>query len=231
VIVLVIIVVVLRRKNANQAPSMDTGAQPVIPVTPANPDQYNSAPVPPTPGSGDPFLTPMGQHQNLGASYFNGMPQPGSPAPLSGSASGTGSGMYASQYSGLPEPQQNDMSGGGMTAMPMPRYDSTHPHPLAMSIVHSQQPEPDNGGARPWSGYASGLPSPGANPGVSTYGGYAESNNTHPSGWTNPTVNSNMGYANQVPAGEPGPGRPPSTVYQATSHVGYEEPSVVRSPP
>ncbi|KAG9082011.1 hypothetical protein FRC06_005284 [Ceratobasidium sp. 370] len=116
IVVLVLVIIFWRRhQRAGETPA--TGAQPSYPPVPPNTNQHNpSGLVPPTPNSGDPFLTPMGQHQNLGVSYFNGGLVPGS---------NSGAGPYnISHYSGLPEPQHNEMSG---SAMPMPPYDLTHP--------------------------------------------------------------------------------------------------------
>ncbi|KAG9121735.1 hypothetical protein FRC07_002188, partial [Ceratobasidium sp. 392] len=228
IVLLVIIIIVLRRRSKSETPS--TGAQSAYPPVPPKPSQYNEAGMaPPTPGSGNPFLTPMAQNQNLGASYFGGVAAPGSPVTTTPSGSNSGTGPYnAPHYSGLPEPQQNAIGGFG-TAMPTPRYDSSHPHPLPMTIVHSQQPQNSSGGSvsRPWSGY---VPPPTANSAP-----YAESNNSQPSAWAVPTNNSTspppqMGYANPPYADQSGsrPGRPASTVYQPSSHVAYSPPG---SPP
>ncbi|KAG9099854.1 hypothetical protein FRC06_004771, partial [Ceratobasidium sp. 370] len=224
IVVLVLVIIFWRRhQRAGETPA--AGPQPNYPPVPPNTNQHNpSGLVPPTPNSGDPFLTPMGQHQNLGVSYFNGAPVPGSLP--SGSNSGTGP-YNISPYSGLPEPQQNEMSG---SALPMPRYDLTHPHPLPMTVVHSQQPQPQMPSARPWSGY---VQPPGVNPAP-----YADSNNSQPSGWAAPT---NNGWASPPPQGgnvspphadqssaSVGVARPPSTVYQPSSHLAYSPPA---SPP
>ncbi|KAG8746983.1 hypothetical protein FRC10_002782 [Ceratobasidium sp. 414] len=209
VVVLVLGFIFWRRRQTSETPA--TGTQPNYPPAPPNTNQYNIAgAVPPTPNSGDPFLTPMGQHQNLGVSYPNGTPAPGTPP--SGSNSGTGP-YDASHYSGLPEPQQNEMDG---SAMPLstPRSDLTHPHLLPMSIVHSQQPQPQpqTSDARPWSGYAQ---SSGVSPAP-----YVESNNSQPGGWTAPANNGwtnpppqTQVYATPLYAGQSdtGAGRPPST--------------------
>ncbi|QRV93881.1 transmembrane protein [Ceratobasidium sp. AG-Ba] len=228
-IIIIVIVVLRRNKKQQETPS----PQPVLPVVPP-PVQYNestSGGIPHTPGSGDPFLTPMAQHQNLGVSYFGGAPPPGSPGPTV--ETGSGSGPYnASQYSGLPEPQQNEMS--AMT-MPQPRYDSTHPRPLPMTIIHSQRPESSDGGNanRPWSGY---VP-PAAAAAAAAAAPYAGSNNSQPSAWTAPTNNSGLASPPPQAPAQPaytsppytdGPGRPPSTVYQPSSHLAYSPPA---SPP
>ncbi|KAG8705227.1 hypothetical protein FRC09_003088 [Ceratobasidium sp. 395] len=217
IVVLVIILIVWRRRKGNETST--AGASPAV----HNAEHHEPGAIPPTPGSGNPFLTPMGQNQNFGVSYFNGVPPPSSPAITAPSGSNSGIGPYnASQYSGLPEPQQNSMGGTGVV-MPQPRYDSTHPHPLPMTIVHSQRPQSSDVGnvARPWSAY---TPSPGINAAP-----YAESNNSQPSAWAAQTNNSTSpppqtGYANPPYADYSGPGRPASTVYQPSSHVAYSPP-------
>ncbi|KAG8746984.1 hypothetical protein FRC10_002783 [Ceratobasidium sp. 414] len=229
VVILVGALIFWRRRQTSETPA--TGAQPNYPPAPPNTNQYNpTGAIPPTPNSGDPFLTPMGQHQNLGVSYLNGAPAPGTPP--SGSNSGTGP-HNASQYSGLPELQQNEMSGFAMPA-PMPRYSSSHPRPLPMSVEHSQQPQPQTPNARPWSSYAQphGVnPAPYVESNNSRTGGWAAPENN---GWANPPPQAQAGYAVPPYAGQPntGPGRPPSTVYQPSSHLAYSPPgSPPMSPP
>ncbi|KAG9085732.1 hypothetical protein FS749_004143 [Ceratobasidium sp. UAMH 11750] len=219
VVVLVLALVFWRRRQAKEAPA--TNVQP--PLAPPNPSPFNPAgAIPSTPNSGDPFLTPMGQHQNLGVSYFNGAPAPTNPP--SGSNSGTGP-YNASHYSGLPEPQQNKTNGSAVP-MPMPRYDSTHPQPLPMTIVHSQQPQPQTPNARPWSGYTQSSEP------------YAENNNSQSSGWRAPANNEWTSPPPQTLAGSAGSpyaeqsgasaGSPPSTVNQPSSHLAQSPPG---SPP
>ncbi|KAG9084186.1 hypothetical protein FS749_005419 [Ceratobasidium sp. UAMH 11750] len=123
VVVLILALVFWRRRQAKQAAATNVQPPPPPPppnTVPPNPNPFiSTGAVPPTPNSGDPFLTPMGQHQNLGVSYFNGVPA--STNPPSGSNSGTGP-YNASHYSGLPEPQQNEMS--GEQQLPAERVDS-----------------------------------------------------------------------------------------------------------
>ncbi|KAG9084618.1 hypothetical protein FS749_005091 [Ceratobasidium sp. UAMH 11750] len=214
VVVLVLAFIFWRRRQAKEAPATNVQPPPAPPNTvPPNTSPFNpTGAVPPTSNSGDPFLTPMGQHQNLGVSYFNGAPAPTNPP--SGSNSGTGP-YNASHYSGLPEPQQSK-PGGSTMPMSMPRYDSTHPHPLPMTIVHSQQPQPQTPNARPWSGY------------TQSSGPYAENNNSQSSGWT-PANNGWASPPSQTLAGSASPpyaeqsgadaGRPPSTVNHPPSHL------------
>ncbi|KAG8712615.1 hypothetical protein FRC08_014298 [Ceratobasidium sp. 394] len=192
VVALVLAFIFWRRGQAKEAPATNVQPPPAPPNTvPPNPSPFNpTGAVPPTPNSGDPFLTPMGQHQNLGVSYFNGAPAPANPP--SGSNSGVGP-YNASHYSGLPEPQQSKTS-GSTVPMPMPRYDSTHPHPLPMTIVHTgQQPQPQTPNARPWSGY------------TQSSGPYAENNNSQSSGW----APANNGWASPPPQTLAGSASPP----------------------
>lgn len=203
--------------------------------------QYGAAgAMPPTPGTGDPFLTPMAQSQNLGVSYFNdGTASPG--------PSGTNS---ASQYSGLPEPQYADNAGGmgmGMgaaagMAMPTPRRDSYQPRPLPMSVTPingNNNNNNNNSGTdstRPWSGYLASQPPAGMSQGAYMHSPEIQS---EPSGWSNPTSSMNTGYApyggGAVNAGygqdRPAQGGAASTMYQPSSHGGYDESLLARSPP
>jgi hypothetical protein len=128
---------------------------------------HNTSTVPPTPGTGDPFLTPMAQHQNSGASYFSG-PGPASPGP--------------SEYNGLPEPQQSHTVGGTM-AMPIPRHD--HHRSLSMSMDQVQRTE----AARPQSGLGSGAPNSGLN--EVPYAGHSGGDNLelYPKAWSNAVSN------------------------------------------
>ncbi|KAG8737520.1 hypothetical protein FRC12_017134 [Ceratobasidium sp. 428] len=211
VVGLVVLFIIWRRRKNKETPT----AGPQSSYPPASPqfNQYNAAGVvPPTPGRGDPFLTPMGQHQNFGASYFNGA-APGifATAMSSGSHSGS-SPPNTSQYSGLPELQQANTARSN-TPMLVPRSELHQPRPLAMSVERIQRTQSSDIGnvARPWSAYA---PSPGTNPAP-----YAESNNSQPSAWAAQT-----GYASPPYADHSGPGRPASTVYQPSSHVAYSPP-------
>lgn len=240
VIILIVIFIIWRRRSRQSVASTDA---PIV----APPDQQYSTTdaIPPTPGSGNPFLTPMAQNQNMGVSYFgNALASPG--------PSGTNS---ASQYSGLPEPQYSDnpgrigmgmdMAAAGGVAMPSPRRDSYQPRPLPMSVVHSNGNNSNNSNAasdaasgRPWSGYASAQPSSGVNANPGAYMHYPEVQ-SEPSGWSNPVSSINAGYvpyaggATSSAYGQdrPAGGEAASTVYQPSSHGGHDESLVARSPP
>jgi hypothetical protein len=238
IVAIVILLILWRRKRASETQAIADPQHPFAYGPSSAPVYHSPGVVPPTPGTGDPFLTPMGQHQNLGVSYFAGA-TPASPGP-----SGTGSGPM-SQYTGLPEPQQSDVTGAaaGVVAMPVPRHDAHHPRPLPMSVSPMQGAGADAGSPRPWSGYASGPPSSGPNAGA--YAGYAESNNsgTQPSRWSSPmAVNTNAGYASpNLEYANPGTayrGGPeisdtaPSTVYQPSTHAGgHDDAYALRTPP
>ncbi|KAJ1304336.1 hypothetical protein OPQ81_005494 [Rhizoctonia solani] len=162
--------------------------------------------VPPGPGPVDPFLTPMSQHPNPGASYVGG----GMDRPVSGTGSGP-------QYTGLPEPQHGDDLGTsiGTSAMPVPRHDIHNPYPLPMSITPLRESDADSGPTRAWYGFSS-RPTSGQS---SAYGGGAPYQ--VPSGRSNhETTNANSTYSN-LPGAENTygftPPRAPSTVYQPSS--------------
>ncbi|CAE6451913.1 unnamed protein product [Rhizoctonia solani] len=184
---------------------------------------YNPGIIPPTPGTVDPFLTPMSQHPNPGVSYFTGAVD----RPLSGTSS-------TPHYTGLPEPQHGDDMGIaiGTTAMPVPRHDMHHPHPLPMSVTPMGEPAPDSPPVRVWSGFGSRPPSGQ----IATYAG-GNAPYQSPSGWSNhETTNTNSVYSNLPSAANAysptPPPRAPSTVYQPSSEGGgYNGNRETYSPP
>ncbi|KAG8712417.1 hypothetical protein FRC08_014634 [Ceratobasidium sp. 394] len=162
VVLSIVVVITWYHQRANKSPA--TNAQPDCPPVPPNTNQYGA--VLPTTGSGDPFHIPMVQHQNLGVSHLNSTPTPSSPVTTapSGTISDAGP-SHVSHYTGLPELQQNPMS-GSPSLTPIPQHDSSRPHQLPI--------------ARPWSGFA-------AQPSGVNQVRYAEGNSSQPSGWGNPT--------------------------------------------
>ncbi|KAG8746982.1 hypothetical protein FRC10_002781 [Ceratobasidium sp. 414] len=228
IVVLILAIVLWYRQKAIKAST--AGAQPDYPAVPPNANQYNPAAgaVPPTPNSGDPFLPPMNQHQNLSVSRFN--PTPGSPA-MTAPSINSGTGPYsASHYSGLPEPQQNAMSRSAAPT-PIPQHDPGRPRPLPMTVEHSQLPQTPS--TRQWSGYAQ--------PSGANLVPYAESNNSQPSGSMDLT---NNGWGSPPQARNASPlhtGRPgssagaagsPSATYQYSPYMAHSPlGSPPRSPP
>ncbi|CAE6432906.1 hypothetical protein BN14_03813 [Rhizoctonia solani AG-1 IB] len=104
------------KDNGTSAPASVPGGGP------SQAHAYSLGAVPPTPGTANPFLTPMSQHPNSGASYFGG--------PSNGASS-------ASQYTGLPEPQHGDgvASSTGMSVVQVPQQHTEYPHSLRMSVT------------------------------------------------------------------------------------------------
>ncbi|KAG9081220.1 hypothetical protein FRC06_005712, partial [Ceratobasidium sp. 370] len=166
--------------------------------------------IPPTPSSGDHFLRPMVQRQDFGVPHFNGAPAPGSLAPTTPSDFGSDTGLHdGSHYSGLPEPQENAASGPTMD-MPTPRYNSSHPRPLPMTVEHVQQAQ-----------------TPIARPPRVNLVPYAENDNSRPGGWTAPTGNEwesppQVRNASPLHASQPGSSvgvRRLPPIHQSSSHV------------
>ncbi|KAG9089519.1 hypothetical protein FRC06_001508 [Ceratobasidium sp. 370] len=215
VVLLILATIIWHRQKAKIAA---TRAKHAYPSVPPNADQHGAIPL--TPGSSASFLRPTDQHQNLSVPHFNGVPAHGSPVPAAPS------GPYnASHYSVLPEPQLNAMNGPAMPA-PVPRCDSSRPHPLPMTIEHIKHPQTPI--ARPGSGHT--RPSS-ANPVP-----YAEHNISQSSGWTTPAdnewesppqaMNGSPPHANQ-PSADAGARRLLSMLYKPSSHVVH---SLSRSP-
>lgn len=202
---LILIIAFWIRRRANGANEAQAQAQAQSYLSPQ--PQYPQSPppgapgasypgtIPPTPGTADPFLTPMGQAQNLGVSYFPG-------APMSSGASAAAS-VPTTQYAGLPEPQQLDDARltTGTPYMPMPLHDDL-PRPISMNVAPMQGNWSDGSSAngRPWSGFASGPPPPGLN--ANAFVGYTESTHSgqDPSRWSGPSmVGTGPAYANLNP--------------------------------
>ncbi|KAG8729415.1 hypothetical protein FRC11_008825 [Ceratobasidium sp. 423] len=207
---MLIFLIVWRRKESSGGADSEKPPDGPGRGTPHN-HAYSPDPVLPTPGTVDPFLTPMGQHPNPGVPYFGG--------PVDRPASGTGS---VPQYTGLPEPQHGDDLGPavGTSTMLVPRHDIHQPHPLPMSVTPLREPAADSGTPRPWSGFGS-RPSSGQN---IAYGGgnvpYQSS-----SGWLSNHETTNVDSAYSSPPGTANayaptpPPRAPSTMYQPPSEV------------
>ncbi|CAE6462774.1 unnamed protein product [Rhizoctonia solani] len=205
-VVILISLIIWRRRQSDKSdeseiPAGDLGGGP------SHNHAYSPGAVPPTSGTVDPFLTPMNQHPNLGASYFGGTE--------AGSPRGTG---YTPHYTGLPEPQHGDNMGSAIatSVMPVPRHDVHRPYPLPMSVTPMREAVADT---RPWSGFGS-RHLEGQN---GAYGG-GETPYQAPRGWSNYEIaNTNSAYSNT-----PGPSnaydftppaRAPSTEYQPSSEA------------
>ncbi|KAH7339377.1 hypothetical protein B0J17DRAFT_358606 [Rhizoctonia solani] len=221
-VAILILLIIWRRKQSSGGPDAETPAV-GLGDEPSHNHAYSPDAVPPTPGTVDPFLTPMSQHPNPGISYFTGAVD----RPISGTSS-------TPHYTGLPEPQHSDDMGTaiGTIAMPVPRHDIHHPHPLPMSVTPLREPTPDSPPVRVWSGF-------GSRPSSGQYAAYAGGNAPYqsPSGWSNhETTNTNSAYSNPpsaINAYSPTlPPRAPSTVYQPASEGGgYNGNHDMYSPP
>ncbi|EUC58697.1 transmembrane protein, putative [Rhizoctonia solani AG-3 Rhs1AP] len=221
---LAVVFIIWRRKQLNGAANSE------IPIngtasSPSSKDAYSPNGVPPTPGTVDPFLTPMTQHPNPGVSYFA--------TPLDNPTSDTGS---SPQYTGLPEPQYGDDTGVavGTPTMPGSRHDLHHPHPLPMSVTPLRKSTADSGPARVWSGFISNPSTPSGQNAVHSGG-----NTPTPSGWSNPEgTNTNSAYSGTPSAsnayGSTPPLRASSTVYpppEGGEHSGNRDLYPPASPP
>ncbi|CEL58826.1 hypothetical protein RSOLAG1IB_08855 [Rhizoctonia solani AG-1 IB] len=196
-VVLLIFLIVWRRK---QSSSNEEVQVPQAVYEPGSGSLYNHAyspgAVPPTPATGDPFLTPMSQHKNVGVSYF------GSNA--TGSLSGSNS---IPRYTGLPEPQNGESTGSAIAAysLPVPRHDIHQPRPLPMSVTPMRENATD---ARSWSGFGS-RPSDEQN---TAYSGGVDTSYQSPRGWSSYEIpNTNSAY---LPDGA----APPTTNFAGTEN-------------
>ncbi|CUA75407.1 hypothetical protein RSOLAG22IIIB_05880 [Rhizoctonia solani] len=233
VVVLVAMLVFLilwRRKQPNGTTDSEVPAGGPAVTGPSEKDAYSPSTVPPTPGTVNPFLTPMNQHPNPGISYFPGpVDKPPVERPTSIGSS--------THYTGLPEPQHGDDMGVavGATPTPVPRHDLHHPYPLPMTVTSLRDPSIDSGPTRVWSGFIP-SPSPPAGQNAARGGGTTPI----PSGWScHEGTNTNSMYSNPPGAstayGSTPPPRAPSTIYQAPEgerYTGNHEPySPPASPP
>ncbi|CAE6462775.1 hypothetical protein ACGC1H_007247 [Rhizoctonia solani] len=220
VALLAVVFIIWRRKQSNGA--ADSEIPTAGPASgPSNNHAYSPDAVPPTPGTVDPFLTPMTQHPNPGVSYFA--------SPADKPTGDTGSSPH---YTGLPEPQQGDDTGVtvGSSSMPVPQHDLHHPHPLPMSVTPLRKSTADSGPARVWSGFISNPSTP------SGQNAHGDNNTPTPSGWSNPEgTNTNSAYSgtpstSNAYGSTPTP-RAPSTVYQPPSVGGHSGNRDLYSPP
>ncbi|CAE6517594.1 unnamed protein product [Rhizoctonia solani] len=202
---LVAVFIIWRRKQSNGAADSEIPVNGTV-SDPSSSHAY-SPNVPPTPGTVDPFLTPMTQHPNPGVSYFA--------TPLDKPTSDTGS---SPQYTGLPEPQHGDDTGVaiGAPTIPVPRHDIHHPHPHSMSVTPLGKSTADSGPARAWSDFISNPSMPSGQNATD-----GDNNTPIPSGLLNPErMNTSSAYLGTPSAGN---------AYGATSPL--RAPLPVHQPP